>query len=97
MERYNPYVISVGALATELLRVEVADTLAYWTVLSGPTLDVVEDVDDFLRHLRFGRAREESTTKTYAGHLRRFHAWCEEKTLTRSTAAVELPHFLSCS
>ncbi|WP_162952289.1 tyrosine-type recombinase/integrase [Streptomyces hundungensis] len=86
--------ILAGGLLTELLRVEVADTLAYWTVLSGPTLDVVEDVDDFLRHLRFGRAREESTTKTYAGHLRRFHAWCEENTLTRSTAAVELPHYV---
>ncbi|MFJ8098600.1 hypothetical protein [Streptomyces griseofuscus] len=86
--------ISAGGLAAELLRVEVADALAYWTVLSGPTLDVVEDVDDFLRHLRFDRAREESTTKTYAGHLRRFHTWCEENTLSRAAAATELPHYL---
>ncbi|MET9394634.1 MULTISPECIES: tyrosine-type recombinase/integrase [unclassified Streptomyces] len=78
----------------EILRVEVTDTLAYWTVLAGPTLRVVEDVDGFLRHLRFGRTRAESTTKAYAGHLKRFHAWCDEQGLSREHAAAELPHYL---
>ncbi|WP_405778610.1 tyrosine-type recombinase/integrase [Streptomyces sp. NBC_01378] len=85
---------SSGGPAAEILRVEVTDTLAYWTVLSGPTLRVVEDVDDFLRHLRFGRACAESTTKTYAGHLKRFHTWCGEYDLSRDGAAAELPHYL---
>ncbi|WP_338894368.1 site-specific integrase [Streptomyces sp. TG1A-60] len=78
----------------EILRVEVTDTLAYWTVLAGPTLRVVEDVDGFLCHLRFGRTRAESTTKAYAGHLKRFHAWCGEQGLSREHAAAELPHYL---
>ncbi|WP_405776040.1 hypothetical protein [Streptomyces sp. NBC_01538] len=78
----------------EILRVKVTDTLAYWTVLAGPTLTVVEDVDGFLCHLRFGRARAESTTKTYAGHLKRFHAWCGEHDLSREHAAAELSHYL---
>ncbi|WP_431033381.1 tyrosine-type recombinase/integrase [Streptomyces sp. P6-2-1] len=78
----------------EILRVEVTDTLAYWTVLAGPTLRVVEDMDGFLCHLRFGRTRAESTTKTYAGHLKRFHIWCNEQGLSREHAAVEFPRYL---
>ncbi|GAA3781666.1 tyrosine-type recombinase/integrase [Streptomyces chiangmaiensis] len=86
--------ITEGGPTAEVLRVEVTDTLAYWTVLSGPTLEVVEDMDDFLRHLRFGRTRAESTTKTYAGHLKRFHAWCGEHDLSRECAASELAHYV---
>ncbi len=86
--------IAVDRPTAEILRVEVTDTLAYWTVLAGPTLTVVEDVDGFLCHLRFGRARAESTTKTYAGHLKRFHAWCGEHDLSREHAAAELSHYL---
>jgi hypothetical protein len=50
----------------EIARVEIGAGFAYWTVLAGPTLAVVEPVDGFLRHVRFGRRRAESTTKTYA-------------------------------
>ena len=84
----------VPAETAEIARVSVTSALGYWTVLSGPVLDVVEDVDDFLRHLRFGRARAESTTKTYAGHLKRFHLWCHEQALTRDHAAHELARYV---
>jgi hypothetical protein len=60
----------------------VSDELAYWTVLAGPTLSVVGDIDAHLRHLRFGRACEESTTKIYASHLKRFLVWREGRGLT---------------
>jgi hypothetical protein len=78
----------------EIARVGSTDTLGYWTVLSGPTLEVVEDVDDYLRHLRFGCAGEESTTKTYADHLKRFHLWCLEYDLSRGQAARELARYV---
>ncbi|MGA5297521.1 hypothetical protein ACWDR5_14625 [Streptomyces koyangensis] len=65
--------------------------LAYWTVLAGPALAVVGDIDDPLRHLRLGRAREESTIKTCAGHLKRFRLWSDERGLSRSEAAFRLP------
>jgi len=81
-------------IAAETARVSVTATLAYWTVLSGPALEVVEDVDDYLRHLRFGRARAESTTKTYAGHLKRFHLWCHEQHLSRTQAAREVARYV---
>ncbi|RPK48390.1 site-specific tyrosine recombinase XerC [Streptomyces sp. ADI92-24] len=78
----------------EIARIGITDTLGYWTVLSGPTLKVVEDIDDYLRHLRFGRAGEESTTRTYAGHLKRFHLWCLEQDLPRVQAARELARYV---
>jgi site-specific recombinase XerD len=81
-------------VSAEIARVGVTEALGYWTVLSGPALEVVEDVDDYLRHLRFGRGGEESTTKTYAGQLKRFHLWCLEKDLTRSQAAHELAQYV---
>lgn len=63
-------------------------------MLSGPTLQVVEDIDDYLRHLRFRRSRAESTTKTYAGHLKRFHIWCGERDMSRDAAAFELAGYV---
>jgi integrase len=87
-------VISEVAVTAEIVRVSVIDPLAYWTVLSGPALQVVEDIDDYLRHLRFGRSRAESTTKTYAGHLKRFHVWCGERDMSRDAAAFELARYV---
>jgi integrase len=84
----------LAPMHAEIVRVPVSDELAYWTVLTGPTLAVVSDIDDYLRHLRFGRAREESTTKTYAGHLRRLHVWCDERGLSRSEAAFQLSTYV---
>ncbi|MFF5029729.1 tyrosine-type recombinase/integrase [Streptomyces collinus] len=84
----------LAPMHAEIVRVPVSDELAYWTVLAGPTLAVVGDIDDHLRHLRFGRAREESTTKTYAGHLKRLHVWCDERGLSRSEAALRLSTYV---
>ena len=47
----------------------------YWTVLDAD-LVVVTDADSFLRHLRFGRDRSESTTRSYAGGIALFLRWC---------------------
>jgi integrase/recombinase XerD len=74
----------------DVARVEVGPGLAYWTVLSGPTLDPVRPVDHYLRHLRFGRGRAESTTKTYAGHLKRFEQWRRLRNLSWEQAAREI-------
>ena len=45
-------------------RVEVGPGLAYWTVLSGLTLEPVRPVDHYPRHLRVGPGRAESTRPT---------------------------------
>jgi integrase/recombinase XerD len=74
--------------------VDVGEGLAYWTVLTGPTLTVVEPVDAYLRHLRFGRGRAESTTETYAGHLRRFHEWRARHGLSWEEAARRLATYV---
>lgn len=74
----------------DVVRVEVGPGLAYWTVLSGTTLEPVRPVDHYLRHLRFGRGRAESTTKTYAGHLKRLEQWRRTRNLSWEDAAREL-------
>ena len=48
----------------------------YWTVLDD-AMDVVPVADRYLRELRFGRDRAESTTKSYAGGVALFLRWCE--------------------
>ena len=47
----------------------------YWTVLDE-AMDVVPVADRYLRELRFGRDRAESTTKAYAGGIALFLRWC---------------------
>lgn len=48
----------------------------YWTVLDDD-LEVVGDADAFLRHVRFGQDRAESTTKAYAGGIVLYLRWCQ--------------------
>lgn len=91
---YGHAVVITAPMHAEIVRVAVSDELAYWTVLAGPTLTVVGDVDDHLRHLRFGRSCEESTTKTYAGHLKRLHIWSEERGLTWNDAALRMASYV---
>jgi integrase/recombinase XerD len=74
----------------DIARVEVGPGLAYWTVLSGATLEPAGPVDHYLRHLRFGQSRAESTTKTYAGHLKRLEQWRRPRNLSWEDAAREL-------
>jgi len=47
----------------------------YWTVLDE-AMDVVPAADRYLRELRFGRDRAESTTRAYAGGIALFLRWC---------------------
>jgi len=47
----------------------------YWTVLDEE-LQVVGVADAFLRHVRFGRGRAESTTRSYAMSIALFLRWC---------------------
>ncbi|MFD3547078.1 tyrosine-type recombinase/integrase [Streptomyces sp. NPDC058655] len=48
----------------------------YWTVLNEDELVPVAEVDEFLRHVRFGRDQAETTTATYAGAMKLFLTWC---------------------
>ena len=47
----------------------------YWTVLDE-AMDVVPVPDRYLRELRFGRDRAESTTEKYASGIAQFLRWC---------------------
>jgi len=58
------------------LRVELTDTLAYWTVVDDDWVPV-RVADAYLRHLRLGADRAEGTTRTYAGDLACYLGWCE--------------------
>ncbi|MFI2452673.1 hypothetical protein [Streptomyces sp. NPDC019539] len=49
----------------------------YWTVLDEDELTPVVEVDEFLRHVRFGRDQAETTTATYAGAMKLFLTWCD--------------------
>jgi len=78
----------------EAVRVQVAAGHAYWSVLSGPGLEAAEPIDSFLRHLRFGKRRTEGTTKTYAGHLKRFERWRLARGATWEDAARDLATYV---
>jgi len=58
------------------LRVELTDTLAYWTVVDQDWVPVPA-ADRYLRHLRLGADRAEGTTRTYAGDLACYLEWCQ--------------------
>lgn len=73
---------------------EVRPDMAYWSLLSGPALLPVEPVDHYLRHLRFARGRAESTTRTYAHHLRMFELWRVARSYSWEDAASEIADFL---
>jgi len=57
-------------------RVQMPSGQRYWTVLDDE-LHVVPVADRFLRELRFGRDRAESTTKSSAGGVALFLRWCQ--------------------
>ncbi|MEU4377692.1 tyrosine-type recombinase/integrase [Pseudonocardia alni] len=56
--------------------------------------DPVEAVDRYLRHLRLGRDRAESTTKAYAGSLALFLRWCGRTGRDWRFAAGEVSSFM---
>lgn len=66
----------------------------YWTVLDDE-LHVVPVADRYLRELRFGRDRAESTTKAYAGDVALFLRWCQRTGRTWATAAADMGLFMT--
>ncbi|MFI1913126.1 tyrosine-type recombinase/integrase [Nocardia sp. NPDC020380] len=58
-------------------------------------LSVVLVADRFLRELRFGRDRAESTTKAYAGGVALFLRWCVLTGRSWTTAAADMGLFMT--
>lgn len=57
-------------------------------------LRLVEEADAFLRHLRFGRDRAESTTESYVGATAPYLRWCAESGRAWTTGARHLGMFM---
>jgi hypothetical protein len=66
----------------------------YWTVLDNE-MDVVPVADRYLRELRFGRDRAESTTKVYAGGIALFLEWCAVTGRDWREAATDIGLFMT--
>jgi site-specific recombinase XerD len=67
--------------------------LAYWTVVDE-RYELVEAADGFLRDLRFGADRTESTTRLYAGELALFLDWSTGSGRDLERAGRELSGFV---
>ncbi|MEV6849904.1 tyrosine-type recombinase/integrase [Actinoplanes sp. NPDC051411] len=65
----------------------------YWTVLDDE-LRVVEQAEEFLRHLRFGRGCAESTSEAYARALALYGDWCANLRLDWWQGARRLTAFM---
>src|SRR5947207_14007001 len=66
----------------------------YWTVLDAGALTPIPEVDEFLRHVRFGRDQAESTTATYASALKLYLTWCARTGRDWGEAAGRLGAFM---
>lgn len=75
------------------LRVELTDTLAYWTVVDDSWVPVAL-ADAYLRHLRLGADRAEGTTRTYAGDLACYLEWCQASGRDVAAGAAALGMFV---
>jgi len=75
------------------LRVELSDTLAYWTVVDDDWVPV-PTADAYLRHLRLGADRAEGTTRVYAGDLALFLGWCAGRGCDLRVGAKDLHLFV---
>jgi hypothetical protein len=75
------------------LRIVLPGGLAYWTVLDDG-YRVLAAPDAFLRDLRFGADRTESTTKLYASELALFLDWAARSGRDLERAARELSRFV---
>lgn len=74
-------------------RVRMPSGSRYWTVIDDE-LNVEPVADRFLRELRFGRDRAESTTKAYAGGIALFFRWCLRTGRAWTTAAADMGLFM---
>jgi integrase/recombinase XerD len=75
-------------------RVQMPSGSRYWTVLDDE-MDVVPVADSYLRELRFGRDRAESTTKVYAGGIALFLEWCAGTGRDWREAAADIGLFMT--
>ncbi|MDP4510366.1 tyrosine-type recombinase/integrase [Nonomuraea turcica] len=66
----------------------------YWTVLDE-SMAVVPTVDEYLRHLRFGRDAAELTTKTYASGICLYLRWCQRTGRAWQSAAAFIGLFMT--
>ena len=64
-----------GGRRLRAFRVQMPSGSRYWTVLDE-AMNVVPAADRYLRELRFGRDRAESTTEAYAVGIALFLRWC---------------------
>ena len=78
---------------TRAFAVRLPSAQVYWTVL-GDDLRPVPDVDEFLRHLRFGRGCAEATTESYARSLALFLTWTSLVGLEIWSAVYRLTGFM---
>jgi site-specific recombinase XerD len=65
----------------------------YWTVVDEE-LRVVPVADGFLRQVRFGQDRAESTTRAYAGAIALFLRWCARSGRTWQAGVEQLSLFM---
>jgi integrase/recombinase XerD len=75
-------------------RVRLPSSERYWTVVDDE-YRIVGDVDEYLRHRRFGQDCAESTTKAYAESLALYMRWCERSGRDWRTAAERMGAFVT--
>lgn len=73
--------------------VQMPSGVRYWTVIDEE-LRVMPVADAYLRHVRFGRDGAESTTKTYAGAVALYLAWCTTSGEDWRAAVGRMPSFV---
>ncbi|WP_229481024.1 tyrosine-type recombinase/integrase [Mycolicibacterium mageritense] len=64
-----------GGLVIRAFPVTLPSGDRYWTVFDDDR-GVVSDADAYLRHVRFGQDRAETTTRSYAGGIALYLRWC---------------------
>ncbi len=75
-------------------QVQMPSGVRYWTVLDDE-MDVVPVADRYLRELRFGRDRAETTTKAYASGVALFLRWCRCTGRDWREAAADIGLFMT--
>ncbi len=95
MSGFRPSVAVAPSSSARLsaLRVVLPGGLAYWTVVDE-RYELVEAADAFLRDLRFGADRTESTTRLYASELALFLDWASSSGRDLARAGRELSRFV---
>ena len=85
--------VAGASRAFEAFQVAPGTPDAYWTVVDGEFVPVAL-ADDYLRELRLGRRRAESTTKAYAENLALFFDWANRSGCAVESAPRELGRFV---